>query len=144
MKKLTKKQKAANKRKYDRIRKAWKSTGGKKANGQDISYKQFKNRVEAQMNANDLDVKAAIKKELNTETFTTAAERSRSNLLESIKSDYKDVYDDLRYKSRDSRGRLTKLSGNMVWDTERNGYVVGGKYFIDVSNSPEEIVIREI
>ena len=146
MKKLTKAQRAKNKRAYKTIRKYYEKAKLKMTEEQKrrIGYKQFKNRVKAKMKADDIGVKTAAEKVLNSEAFTSPAERSRTNLTESIKESFKNEWNDLRKLSRDEKGRFKKVSENLVWDKERNGYVLGGKYFIDVTNSPEEIRIIEL
>lgn len=143
-KKLTIKQKAANKAKYNAIRKAYEKTKGITTEGNKISYIQFKHRVEARAKADSLSIKDAAKKELNTRSFTTASELSRTNLLNAIKSKDPDKYKEIRYKSRNEKGKLTNIKGSLKWDKDRNGYVLNDKYFIDVSNSPEGIDIYDI
>lgn len=107
MKKLTKKQKQANKRTYDAIRKGYDSSS------KPISYISFKHRVQARMKADGLSAKEATKKELNTLTFTSAAERSRNNLIDSIKESFPDEYKQLRYLSRDAHGKLKAVRENL-------------------------------
>jgi len=141
MKKLTKKQKRANKRVYDTIRKEYNAVKDKA--DIKISYKQFKNRVIARKEAYGTTWKEAAKREARTETFLSAAERSRENLIEAIKDKHREAYNEIRNLSRD-KGRFVSIKDNLVWDKERNGYLLGGKYFIDVTNSPEEVTITEI
>ena len=108
-----------------------------------------------------MTIKSAAKREARTETFLTAAERSRENILSGIKTKHREVYDEIKNLSRysgktirDENGRITKragqfesISGNLEWDKERKGYTLnanGKNYFIDVSNSPEDIKVMEI
>lgn len=145
-KKLTKTQKLKNQKKYEKIRKAYNEV---KEKNEFVTYKQFKNRVQAQMEANTgLNLKDAIKKVQNTESFTSAAERSRANFLEALKKDFKEEYREIRNLSRDDRGHFKKLELEWTQYGDKWGYSFTGKqglrYFIDVKNSPEEILIYEI
>lgn len=141
-KKLTKAQKAKNKTAYKNIRKEYEKVKEKA----DISYIQFKRRTVARSKKDNISIKNAAKKEANTETFVNAAERSRANLLEGLKTKHREAYDQLKNLSR-QRGKYQKIQTNLEWDKDRGGYILnadGHQYFINVSNSPEEIEIEEI
>ena len=131
MKKLSKAQKARNN---------WDNTNKR------ITYKQFKNRVLSKAKADNISIKEAIKKEANTETFVSAAERSRTNLINAIKEKHRESYDELRNLARE-KGKFIKLKDNLEWDENYGTYVLragNSRYLIDVTNSPEEVFIREI
>lgn len=142
---LTAAQKMSNKRIYRQIRKAYNSV---KQLNEDITYKQFKNRVNAQKEAHpNLSYKQAIKKVQRSEAYLSPAERSRENFKRGLKENFKDVYKYIRELNRDEKGRFQKL--NLVWRKygSKYGYsfTAGGKtYFIDVENSPEEVLVYEI
>lgn len=141
-KKLTKKQKAKNKSAYKAIRKEYEKVKDKAP----VSYIQFKRRVQARAKSDNITIKSAAKREARTETFLTAAERSRENILSGIKTKHREVYDELKNLSRE-KGRYQSIKDNLTWDKERKGYTLnanGKNYFIDVSNSPEEINVMEI
>ena len=145
-KKLTKTQKLKNQKKYEKIRKAYNEVKNK---NEFVTYKQFKNRVQAQMEANpNLNLKGAIKKVQNTESFTSAAERSRANFLEALKKDFSSEYKEIRNLSRDDKGKFKKLELEWTKHGDSWGYSFTGKqglrYFIDVKNSPEEVLVYEI
>lgn len=145
-KKLTKTQKLKNQKKYEKIRKAYDQVKDK---NELVTYKQFKNRVQAQMEANpNLNLKDAIKKVQNTETFTSAAERSRANFLEALKKDFEAEYKEIRNLSRDEKGHFKKLELEWTKHGDKWGYSFTGKqglrYFIDVTNSPEEVLVYAI
>lgn len=171
MVKLKKSTKTQNKVKYNQVRKAYDNIKNKRG----LSYTQFKHRVKSRLNVkrkrgeketalykfSKKEIAAAAKKEANTETFVSAAERSRENLVESMKTKFGDSYDRLRQLTRyegetihDESGKILKKSGqfekmgsNLVWDQNKKGYTFlsGGKqYLIDISNSPEEINIIEV
>lgn len=145
-KKLTRTQKIKNEKKYQRIRKGFEQVKDKNPN---ISYKQFKNRVQAQMEVNpNLNLNKAIKKVQNTESFTSAAERSRTNFIEALKGKHVDVYKEIRNLSRDERGHFKKLELEWTKHGDKWGYsfigLQGLRYFIDVKNSPEEVLVYEI
>ena len=141
-KKLTKKQKAKNKSAYKAIRREYEKVKDKAP----VSYIQFKRRVQARAKSDNMAIKAAAKREARTETFLTAAERSRENILSGIKTKHREVYDELKNLSRE-KGRYQSIKDNLIWDKERKGYTLnanGKNYFIDVSNSPEDIKVMEI
>ena len=145
-KKLTKTQKLKNQKKYETIRKAYNEVKDK---NKFVTYKQFKNRVQAQMEANpSLNLKSAIKKVQNTESFTSAAERSRTNFIEALKKDFAEEYKQIRSLSRDEKGKFKKLELEWTKHGGSWGYsfigVQGLRYFIDVKNSPEEVLVYEI
>ncbi len=140
--KLTKKQKAKNAAEYKNIRKEYNKVKDKAP----VSYIQFKRRVKSRAAKDDISIKEAAKKEARTETFVSAAERSRENLIEAIKNKHSEAYKKLKNASR-SKGKFQSIKENLSWDKKRNGYVLnsGGKqYFIDVTNSPEDVEVEEI
>jgi len=143
-KKLSKTQKLKNKRANANIRKVYNKLN--EETKQVVSYIQFKRRAKARAKKDNISIKMAAKKESRTETFLSPAERSRENLVESIKEKYKDAYKELRNLSR-VKGRFQSIKDNLTWDKDRKGYILtaGDKhYFIDVTNSPEEVNITEI
>lgn len=148
-KKLTKAQKARNKSNYKAIRKEYNKVKNNIENIDEngkliVSYKQFKTRTMNKAKKDNISIKEAAKKEANTESFINAGERSRENLLSALKTKHRESYDELRNLSR-NKGKFAKL--NLAWDKSRRGYVLnadGKQYFIDVSNSPEEVNITEI
>lgn len=140
--KLSKTQKAKNKAAYKNIRKEYEKVKDKAP----VSYIQFKRRVKSRAEKDDLSIKAAAKREARTETFLTAAERSRENIIEGLKDSHREAYDELRNLSR-SKGKFQSIKDNLSWDKDRKGYILNAgdkQYFIDVSNSPEEVNITEI
>ena len=144
MKKLTKRQKAKNRAMYNAIRREYNKVKDKAPIK--ISYMQFKHRTLSRAKRDDMSVKAAAKREARTDTFLTAAERSRENLLEAIKENYNETWEELKNLSR-NKGRYQSVKDNLTWDKQRNGYVLNAgdkQYFIDVTNSPEEVNIMEI
>lgn len=156
-KKLTKTQKAKNRAAYKNIRKEYDKVKGKAP----VSYMQFKHRTQSRAKRDGISIKAAAKREARTETFLTAAERSRENLIGAIKEKHAEAYSELRNLSRysgktirDENGKITKkagqfesIAGNLTWDKEKKGYILNAgdkRYFIDITNSPEEVNITEI
>lgn len=142
-KKLSKTQKAKNKAMYKNIRKEYNKL---KSNDYNISYVGFKQRVLSRAKADNMTVKAAAKREARTESFWTAPERSRENLLAGIREKHAEAYSELKNLSR-VKGKYQSIKDNLTWDKKRNGYVLSAgdkQYFIDVSNSPEEVNITEI
>ena len=140
--KLSKTQKAKNKAAYKNIRKEY----DKVKNKANVSYIQFKRRVKSRAEKDSISIKEAAKKEAHTETFVSAAERSRENLLEAIKDKHSEAYKKLKNASR-SKGKFQSIKENLNWDKKRNGYVLNTgtkQYFIDVTNSPEDVEVEEI
>jgi coproporphyrinogen III oxidase-like Fe-S oxidoreductase len=140
--KLTKTQKARNKAAYKNIRKEYEKVKDKAP----VSYVQFKRRVKSRAAKDNISIKEAAKKEARTETFFSAGERSRENLLTGIKEKHGAAYSELKNLSR-SKGKFQSIKDNLTWDKDRKGYVLnaeGKQYFIDVTNSPEEVTITEI
>ena len=146
MRRLTKAQKAKNRKSYAIIRKAYEQAKLRMTPEQKsrITYIGFKHRVQATMRSNDVGVKEASRKVLNSEAFTSPAERSRANLKGAVKDSFKEAYERMRKLSRDERGRFKRIEENLSWDKERKAYVLGGRYLIDVTNSPEEINIIDL
>lgn len=141
-KRLSKTQKAKNKKAYKAIRKEYDKVKAKA----DVSYVQFKRRAVSRAKRDNTSLKEAAKKEAHTETFISSAERSRENLIEAIKTKHKEAYNELKNLNR-SKGKYQKIQTNLEWDKGRGGYILNTgehKYFIDVSNSPEEVNIEEI
>lgn len=146
---------ASRKRKYStkkyrtqdkQIRKVYETTGGVDIDGDPITYRQFKHRVSARMKSENMTARQAALKERNTESFTTAAERSRYNLTESIKRDYPEAYQEMTRINkglRNEKGQFTSLHNNLKWSKEYNTYVIGD-YIIDVSNSPKGVFVTPI
>lgn len=106
---------------------------------------QFKNRVYTNMDAYDLSVSKATKKTLNTEDYTSAGERSRTNFITGIKEKFSEDYKELRKELRDESGKFIKISDNLKWDKANAAYTIEtskGTLLIDVTNSPEELTWR--
>ena len=140
--KFSKTRKAKNKAAYKNIRKEYEKVKEKAP----VSYVQFKRRVKARAEKEGISIKEAAKKEARTETFWSAGERSRDNLLTSLREKHGEAYSELKNLSR-SKGRFQSIKENLKWDQDRKGYVLdaGGKqYFVDVTNSPEEVNVTEI
>lgn len=110
MKKLTKKQKAKNKAAYKVVRKEYDKVKDKRP---DVTYLGFKHRVKSRMIRDNISWREAAMKEANTETFVSAAERSRKNLVESIKEKHRPAYDELKNLSR-NKGKYQKIKENLT------------------------------
>ena len=111
-KKLSKTQKAKNKAAYKAIRREYEKVKDKAP----VSYVQFKRRVKARAKKDDMTIKSAAKREARTETFLSAAERSRENLLKSFKTKHKEVYDDIKNLNKLNRdkGRFQSIKSNLI------------------------------
>ena len=140
--KLTKTQKAKNRAAYKNIRKEYE----KVKDNAPVSYIQFKRRVKSRAERDGISIKVAAKREARTETFLTAAERSRENLIEAIKEKHAEAYSELRNLIR-VKGKYQSIKNNLTWDSSRSGYILNAgtkRYFIDVTNSPEDVIITEV
>lgn len=128
------------------IRKVYNQTGGVDVDGDPITYRQFKHQVTAEMKSEHLTARKAAIKVKNTETFTTAAERSRYNLTEAIKREFPQEYQEMTRINRglrNDKGQFTAMYQNLKWNKEYNSYVLGD-YVIDVSNSPKGVFVTPI
>ena len=124
-KKLSKTQKAKNKAAYKAIRREYEKVKNSKENYKDgkmiVDYIGFKQRTLARAKKDKMTIRAAAKREARTESFLSAAERSRENLLKSFKEKHSEVYDKIknlnklnRYSGktiRDENGKITKRAG---------------------------------
>lgn len=143
-KKLSKTQKAKNKAANNNIRKEYNKVKDK--SNTPISYMQFKHRVKSRAESENISIKKAAKKEARTDTFWKAPERSRDNLIGALKEKHSEAYSELRNLSR-SKGKFQSIKDNLTWDKDRKGYILNAddkQYFIDITNSPEEVNITEI
>lgn len=128
------------------IRKAYMKTGGVDRDGDPISFRQFKQQVKYRMKTNRLTARQAANKYLNTEVFTSAAERSRYNLTQSIKESHPEAYKEMSSINRglrNEKGQYKSMYSNLTWSKEFNAYTLGD-YIIDVSNSPKGVFITPI
>ncbi len=92
--------------------------------------------------ASEREVKKYIRKEINSESFTSAAERSRTNLINSLKEDFPEQYKELKTKL--GLGKFGSIKNNLAWNQTYGAYVMNGQYLIDVSNSPKTVNIVEL
>ena len=171
-KKLSKAIKAKNKAKYNEIRKIYNKVVKDKSDLTYMQFRNNvkgllnikKKRNEEEKSITKFskeEIKNAAIKESRTDTIWEPWERSRDNLISGLKEKHSEAYDKLKNLSRysgktirDENGKITKITGqfqsitgNLTWDKERKGYILNAgdkQYFIDVSNSPEEVNITEI
>lgn len=106
----------------------------------DIHGKRDMTDQEILDSVSERELKRQIRKELNTEEYTSAAERSRANLVEALKGEFPDEYKTLRSKL----GQFESVKNNLSWNQNYGGYVFMGRYLIDVSNSPKTVNIVEL
>lgn len=139
-KKLTDRQKLNNKKKYALIRKYY-----NKIDTTSMTYKAYKSRVMYLAKDSDLSLSKAAKKLNNSEIFTSAAERSRTNMINAMKDKFKDSYKEMQQLMRDEKGHYKNISKSLTWDKDRGMYTFTDKnnklYGIDTTNSPENIYL---
>lgn len=150
-KRLTSYEKRRNATTYRQIRKGYNELMRAKPDTQ-LTYIQFKNRVLAKKKAYGYTTLQGIKKASNTEDIVSPAERSRNNLLQALREDFKDEYKKITSLTRGEKGRFISkenLRNKLIWTKfgNKRGYKfqsTNGKwYFIDVSNSPKGVNIIE-
>lgn len=141
MKKISKTQQNKNRRNYRYIRNVYNAIEDKKG----VTYIQFKHRVQAASKRDGVNLREAARKEANTQSFVSAAERSRVNLVQGIKSKFKEEYKMLREMTKDEKGRYRRIEDILKWDKDRGAYVFSGffgDYMIDFTNSPEAVYFQ--
>lgn len=171
-KKLSKVIKAKNKAKYNEIKKVYNKEVKDKSDLTYMQFRNNvksllnikKKKYEKEKSITKFskeEIKNAAVKESRTDTIWEPWERSRDNLISGLKTKHHEAYDKLRNLNRysgktirDENGKITKkagqfesIAGNLTWDKERKGYILNAgnkQYFIDVTNSPEEVNITEI
>jgi len=103
----------------------------------------FVNQAKAYKAVNQTNIRSAVQMIAGTETFTPYKERAQTNLIKAMKEF--GVYKELTTSVRDKFGHFTSFDRSKLrWDSSRGGYVYAGQYFVDVSNSPENIRIEKI
>lgn len=122
----------------------------------EVGYNAWKKRIRDKMRSDPryegLDIYQAAKKYMNTEQYVTAAERSRTNLLEAMKGyaskrfEGKNMYQELQYlsKQKGKYGQSVFSKINLTWNRALRRYefsALGVLYYIDITNSPEDIFI---
>lgn len=139
-------------------KKIWKKSDLKDAKGENkLTFAQFWRRTKDNaisdtgsddfQNMSASAIKKAARKTAHSETYVSASQRSRENIIHSLRTKFKDSFQEIKKLNREFRtkkGTFTSLKGNLVWSKEYNTYVLGGKYIIDVHNSPEEVNIIDI
>lgn len=133
---LTKRQKAANRANYNRIRREY-----NKIENPDVDYKTFKKMVLGRAEGTGESIKEAAKNVAHSRAFTSAEDVAKENILKGLKREFRDVYDELRWKA----GRYEKgetLADKIEWSDKLQSYVMesstGERYMIDISNSPKQ------
>ena len=89
-------------------------------------------------------IKDAARAYRRSRTFTSADEIGKENILNKLKADFRATYDEMRKKM----GRFDKgesIKGRLKWDDAKSMWSFtssdGTKYFIDISNSPQQAFI---
>lgn len=131
---------------YKKQRAAAKKVWKRKGLSDEIGFKEFWRKTQDRMIGEGLSASSAAKKYANTEKFVDAATRSRKNLIDTLRKDFNAEFKELVKLNRETRvkGKFVSMKKNMVWSKEFNAYVLGGRYIIDVSNSPKEVIITDM
>lgn len=91
----------------------------------------------------ELTTKEAIRAEMNSEDFTSTADRLKNNALSAIKGDK-----DAMLALRRSTGWKSKVeASNLRWDPDEHAYVYEGpqgKVLVDFTNSPKSVRVTPI
>lgn len=108
--------------------------------GKDKPLEKFINNIEAQKVVGNLTTRQALDKLAKSEAFTPAGDRLKENIQSALKK-----YGKLKeFKSliRDEKGRFTKFDeSKLKWDKESHMYIYDNKITIDITNSPEDVII---
>lgn len=140
-KRLTKAQKARNRAEYNRIRRIWEKTD------RSLDYKTFKKIVQGISKSTGESVKEAGKRFAHSRMYKSAEDVGKENILNSLKEDYRVVYDELR-KRVGFMNKGEHLADKIEWDSTKQAYVInaknGERYMIDISNSPKEAVLIKL
>ncbi len=139
MKKLTKKQLAKQRAENRAIRKAWQSTDGS------VDYKTFKKIVKGYVKGGKYDtIKEAAKKYAHSTRFVTRSDIGKENILAGVKSEFPDVYKEIRSKM----GKFKKgehMADRLVWDKNMDAWKFTSSsnqtYYIMTDNSPKDVYI---
>ena len=132
---LTKKQKQKNRAEYNRIRRIY-----NKIDNPDLSYKEFKDMVYGLNKGTKETIKETAKRVAHSQKFVSAERVGKENILTGLKENFRDVYDELRYKA----GKFEKgehLIERLKWNDSMQAYTMtsstGATWLIDITNSPK-------
>lgn len=138
MKRLTKAQKAKNRALYNAIRRAWEKTD------KSIDYKTFKRISIGLARGKGTSAKEEAKLYAHSRQFVSAEEVGKENLLKGLKSEFPDVYKELRSKMGKFNKGETMMS-RLEWDQSKQMYKFtnnkGETFWVDMSNSPKQAYI---
>ena len=136
---LTKKQKQKNRAEYNRIRRIY-----DKITDPDVDYKTFKKIVYGMNKGTGETIKETATKIAHSRKFVDAETVGKENVLSGLKENFRDVYDELRYKA----GRFEKgehLADRLEWNDSLQAYTMtsstGIIWLIDITNSPKNAAL---
>ena len=111
--------------------------------GKERPMEKFIKNIEAQKIVGDLTTKQALSKLAKSEAFTPVEDRFVDNVMKALKNfDKKKLFAQLR---RDEKGRFAAFDRNkLVWDKDTHMYIYDDKITIDITNSPQDIIIGTV
>lgn len=101
------------------------------------SEQLFYRAVNAIMKEQDKDVLEAIDHLVRSEVFTPPHERIVNNAISGLKNNFGNQY---KWLASTTRGKFNPEL--YKWNADIKAYVYNGKWVVDYSNSPMEIIIR--
>lgn len=111
--------------------------------GKETPMQKFINNIEAQKVIGNLTTRQALNKLAKSEAFTPTVNRLKENIQSALKKygrakEFKNLI-------KDERGRFTKFdTEKLVWDKHSGMYIYDNRITIDISNSPEDVIIGRL
>lgn len=100
---------------------------------------RFKKNIEAQKVIYKTDVKGALEKLANSESFTPTRERLVDNLRKALR-EY-DKVKEFQNLTRD-KGKFTKFDESKLrWSDEDHMYIYDNRVFVKFDNSPQDLIL---
>lgn len=104
---------------------------------------KFINNVQAKKRLNETTIIGALHKLERSEAFMPYQERAYENVRSALKKYGK--WKEFQGLTRDYKGRYTAWDPNLMkWDKERGVYIYNGRVMIDITNSPEDVIVTQL
>lgn len=108
--------------------------------GKDKPLEKFINNIEAQKVIDNSTTRQALNKLAKSEAFTPVGDRLKENLQTALKKYGKAK--EFKNLIRDEKGHFAKFDREKLkWDRDAGLYVYDNRITLDVTNSPEDIII---
>lgn len=104
---------------------------------------KFINNVRARKSLGNTTILGALKRVERSEAFMPYQERAYENVKAALRK--YDKWNEFRSMTRDYRGRYTTWDPNLMrWDRDRKAYIYNNRVMIDITNSPEDVIITQL